>query len=251
MSILSFDVGMKNLAYCIVDTNGTIEDWNVEDLNNSKTSTVCENVIHHLDKHSKFQSCDTVLIEKQPSKNNQMRLIESMLHAYFIIKGKTNPESSIQKVIIYSAKNKLGNSTFKGQSNYGERKKLSIARCEYYLKETKQSQLEYFQSFKKKDDLADCLLQALAYLKKDICLRLQDVSDKYSNIVQRKPTKKQEKKGYSRSNIKYMLINNTYTNETLPESLRKSILKYYDSIVDAYQCLKIFPQSEETSKYST
>ena len=53
-----------------------------------------------------------------------MRIIEGLLNAYFVIKGITNRESDIDKVIVYSAKHKLGKDTFRGKTNYSQRKKF-------------------------------------------------------------------------------------------------------------------------------
>lgn len=44
MSILAFDLGIRNLAYCMVDTSGSILDWNNYDLlagTDSQTASRC------------------------------------------------------------------------------------------------------------------------------------------------------------------------------------------------------------------
>jgi hypothetical protein len=44
MSIISFDIGIKNMAYCVFDTNGAVIDWNISNLMDrepdAKTCTV-------------------------------------------------------------------------------------------------------------------------------------------------------------------------------------------------------------------
>ncbi len=49
---------------------------------------------------------------------------------------------------------------------YGDKKKLAIAHATYFLKEQEPHYLEFFNSHKKKDDLADSFLQGVYVLKK-------------------------------------------------------------------------------------
>ena len=239
MSILSFDVGMKNLAFCILKET-TIEKWDVSEIKYKTNQSLCDAIVHHLDKYPELLKCSTVLIEKQPSRNNKMRIIEALLNAYFVIKGSSNQESSIKKVLVYSAKYKLGSNTMKGKSNYNERKKLSIARCKRFLENTSnvnQNYVDVFFKSKKKDDLADSLLQALAYNKSSVFEDLQNVENT-EKVIMRKPTEKQEKTGnYSRSNIKYFLSNKKYTSENCPNKLLLCIKKYYNTLDEAYKVL--------------
>ena len=140
MRILSFDVGIKNLAYCIFDSQSQkVQYWNIIDITAKKNDNACAHMVNLLDKYSELLECDLVLIEKQPSRNNKMRIVEGLLNAYFVIKGITNKESSIEKVIVYSAKHKLGKDTFRGKSNYSQRKKLGVFRTEAFLKQYPQT----------------------------------------------------------------------------------------------------------------
>ena len=54
----------------------------------------------------------------------------------------------------------------KVKSKYTIRKKSAIIHSQYFLDGNKK-QLEFFNSNKKKDDLADSFLQALYYIKKN------------------------------------------------------------------------------------
>jgi len=242
MSILSFDVGMKNLAFCILkDTH--IQEWNVSEIKHTTNQSLCEAIVSHLDAWPQLLEVETVLIEKQPSRNNKMRVIEALLNAYFVIKGSKNNESKITKVIVYSAKHKLGNNTLKGKINYNERKKLSVSRCKKFLQETiilNKSFKEVFDKSKKKDDLADTLLQALAYNKHSIFETLQEVDNSECKVVSRKPTDKQNRSGnYSRSNIKYFLKENEYSDTNCPPKILKSLKNFYSNVEDAYSSLQL------------
>ena len=171
-----------------------------------KNENFCKCIVNILDNYKTLLDCDKVLIEKQPSKNNKMRITEGLLNAYYVIRGITNDESTIKDVIVYSAKHKLGVDTFKGKRNYSQRKKLGVFRCHAFLNQIKQSDeiQNIFSISKKKDDLADCLLQALSYFNFDINCNNEQYNQQ-EKVVARRPTKKQINTLYSKSNIKWLL----------------------------------------------
>lgn len=159
MNVLSFDVGLKNLAYCVLTPECNIVNWGVCSL----PTVHVKNIVEFLDDmHLFHENIDTVIIEKQPARNVKMRLIESILHVYFVMKN-------VKKVNTYSSKHKLGalGKTVKGKSNYSLRKKMSVAMTTRFLDDNKSFWKEIFEKSKKKDDLADSLLQGLSYLKYD------------------------------------------------------------------------------------
>ena len=225
MKIVSFDVGIKNLAYCIFDTETMkIKDWNIVDITTNKKNNECSQVVSVLDQYNNLLDSNLVLIEKQPSKNNKMRIIEALLNAYFVIKGINDKDSSISNVKVYSAKHKLGNDTFKGKVNYNQRKKLGIYKSEIFLKSNIQDTkfVELFEKSKKKDDLADSLLQALSYINFDIKCNTEEfcIQDK---IISRKPTKKQEKTRYSKYNLKYIINEFKKDNNDIEEYIKSNV----------------------------
>lgn len=86
MRVLSFDVGIVNLAYCLFDTSSLkILYWEVIKLENIKDhSKLHVNLITELDNRKYLlENTDVVLIEKQPSFNPKMRIIASCLQSYF------------------------------------------------------------------------------------------------------------------------------------------------------------------------
>ena len=248
MKILSFDVGIKNLAYCIYDSSlNDILFWNIIDITSSRIDNACAHMVNLLDTYSELLDNDIVLIEKQPSKNNKMRIIEGLLNAYFVIKGLTNKDSTISKVLVYSAKHKLGKDTFRGKSNYSQRKKLGIFRTEAFLRQYKQTEdiHHLFLNSKKKDDLADSLLQALSYINLNIDCDTKSFSAN-EKIISRKPSKKQERSRYSKCNLKYLLTQYTKENNSKEYILDQisnntkisSAIKYwYTSSEEAYNKL--------------
>jgi hypothetical protein len=158
MSILSFDVGIKNLAYCVIDSETfEIVSWNVCEI-----PTDLEKQLAFLDECEFWKvPFQTVIIEKQPARNVKMRIVENTLNVYFQLK-------KVDKVSTYSSKHKLGalGKSTRGKTNYTLRKKYGVVMCKAFLKGS--SYEPFFDKHKKKDDLADCLLQALAYAEFDM-----------------------------------------------------------------------------------
>lgn len=158
--ILSFDVGIKNLAYCVIDKQNNILDWNII---NCQSNNNILTLIEELDSLPQLLEVDTILIEKQPSFNPKMRIISSCIYTYFTIRIQ-HEKQKVLKMLFYSAKHKLKNcniTNITATTKYQRNKKLAIEETKFLLKDTEW--LDFFLKNKKKDDLADCYLQALSY----------------------------------------------------------------------------------------
>jgi len=191
MKILSFDVGIVNLAYCIIETNENspkILNWEIIELS-KKGSTFTAHIassgvaelyltlINQLDQRPFLKEVDVVLIEKQPSFNPKMRIIAGCLQTYFYIRGVVDKlEAKIRSVEFFSPKHKLkcydgpeldisskNGKIVKGK--YAQTKKMGIAIARSKLEEYSEiDKIPFFENHKKKDDLSDCYLQALTYI---------------------------------------------------------------------------------------
>lgn len=162
MIILSFDIGIKNLAYCIIDTESNdILDWYILDCTGTNETL---SVIKTLDEYPHLLEADIVLLEKQPSFNPKMRNISTALYVYFTLRIQ-HERNNMCKIIFYPAKYKLMCSNtkieHKTKSKYLQNKKLGIE----HTRERIATHQDFFEKHKKKDDLADCYLQAISYTK--------------------------------------------------------------------------------------
>ena len=123
MKVLSWDVGIYNLSYCILEKSNEsndikIIDWDIINLVDNEEmkknrSLLFENIPRKLHEKTNLLDVDIVVIENQPSlKNPQMKSIQMILYSYFLILGKIigNGENSngyIDKIDFCSASNKL------------------------------------------------------------------------------------------------------------------------------------------------
>ncbi len=208
MKLLSIDIGVKNLAHCLLDSN-EILDWNVHNL--TPTYTCCSKATHVLDGYmckkcllaktlpqllclckghdipfgTKKEMIQRIKKKWTPIEFTMSELGKQIMKVYdpleahiVLVENQIGPLASKMKgiqgmVVQYwlmrgaevhciSATNKL-KLYHSGPTTYAERKKLSIHYAKEVLKE-KEWDDAFFIKHKKKDDLADTLLQAMWFL---------------------------------------------------------------------------------------
>src|SRR6056300_1641133 len=164
--ILSIDVGTKNLALCLLDdkAGNLVREWDVDGIPPQHADGVYVSLRKHLDERPWVLTADVILIEKQPDRNKRMVSVMHFLHAYFIIKC---PQA---ETILYDARHKIPDVAGPGKAQYNKRKKVSIERCEAFIRDgtTNAHWLDTFIKSKKKDDLADTVMQDLKRYYRDI-----------------------------------------------------------------------------------
>jgi hypothetical protein len=193
--ILSFDIGIKNLGYCILYKDLTINNeksliihkWGIINIlqDNEKCKDISldeigTRIYKRLQDEFLEENITEVLLENQPVlKNPVMKSIQILIMGFFkyesIILGR---EIKLIKLINASNKLKLGKKLIqfnesedilKIKSKYNRNKKLAILYTNYFLeKELYSDYNKYntlFNEHKKKDDLSDAFLQGLYYIK--------------------------------------------------------------------------------------
>jgi hypothetical protein len=189
MIYISFDIGVKNLALCILQYHNnvlSIIDWRIISLADSKKQikgidTISEvlfleldNIVGSLEENG-ITMIDKVIIENQPSNlNGIMKTIQLLIFSYFSL--LKHWDQKVSEVILINASHKLQNHTYvpssknitghvTKQEKYKLNKTDGIEICKYYIRDCKELQ-QIFNANKKKDDLADTCIQTISYLRK-------------------------------------------------------------------------------------
>lgn len=268
--VISFDIGIINLAYCRLqygEGKFHVATWGIINLadgiptlkcyckkpafykyGETKVNGLCQphargktgisrnmtaaNVTEYelkmalfrqLDSDPLFLQADVVLIECQPQKaRDKMRNIGTAIFDYYVLRG-TIDRGKNYDIRVIDAKNKL--TVYDGppischlKTQYARNKWYSVRYCEWALQH-EPGWLDYFQKYKKRDDLADCFLQGAWWLKfgkngqrGDITTAHQRLvnnesnSLKYQKVRAHAPSKKILANGrYTLSNLKYLL----------------------------------------------
>lgn len=220
--ILSIDCGIKNLAMCLIDpTDRKIHQWDVSGVPPLHADGVFPCLVRHLNERPWVLGANTVIIEKQPDRNRGMKAVENLLHTYFLVKG---PE---RQVVIWDARHKVPDMAGAGAARYAQRKKASIERARKFIEATdvNRALVPFFDSHKKKDDLADTVMQALSFIdKRPVVDPAKPVKQK--KVAPRKPTENQTRTKYSKANLAYLVK----TNAKQDARFKKDLARYYRSI---------------------
>jgi len=227
--ILSIDVGIRNLALCLLNDkkHNRVEQWDVDGIPPEHKNGIYVSLRDHLDARPWVLQADTILIEKQPDRNKKMISVMHFLHAYFIIRC---PKA---ETILYDARHKIPDVAGPGKAQYNKRKKVSIQRCEEFIRDgpTNSDWLEVFQKSKKKDDLADTVMQALSFVNRIEVLPKS--KKKTTKLIARRPNENQKRTKYSKSNLAWIYLNKPEC-ECLDNNKRfmKDLKRYFTNLDD-------------------
>lgn len=201
MIYISFDIGVKNLAICILRKTDiiTILDWRIIVLAEAKKDIkgiddISERIYFEMDnvvgelKEKGVKTIDYVLIENQPSNlNGIMKTIQHIIYGYFnlikhwdkevnnvilvnaSLKTKTHnykPDMSVKPDMLVKPDTTKNAKGFR-RDKYKLNKQLSIEICKDYIKDNVYLSTLFAEN-KKKDDLSDACLQAVAYIRNNI-----------------------------------------------------------------------------------
>jgi len=214
--LLSIDCGIKNLAMCLIDPlTKKIHHWDVSGIPPKHADGIFPCMVKHLNGKTWILEAKTVLIEKQPDRNRGMKGIENLLHTYFLIKEKD--------VVIWDARHKIPDHAGPGKAMYAKRKKASIERARAFIAEGNKDWVKFFDDHKKKDDLADSLMQSLSFIDKRPA---EGNGTGTRKAAPRKPTDNQTRTKYSKANLAYILK----TGGKQDARFKKDLARYYNSI---------------------
>jgi hypothetical protein len=219
MIYISFDIGVKNLAVCIIRQTEILEilDWRIIELASSKkevkgVDNISERIYIEMDniigelKNMNINMIDYVLIENQPSNlNGIMKTIQYLIYGYFSLIKYWDKE--VENVILVNASLKTKNHIYvinmeekagkagkasKADGGAGEGKNKKGFRRDKY-KNNKMLSIELCREYisddeelqkifgenKKKDDLSDACLQAVSYIRSN---EKDDITNKYNKL---------------------------------------------------------------------
>lgn len=217
--LLSIDVGIKNLAMCLIDPKTKrIHHWEVDGVPPLHKDGLYKCFNRHLKERPWVLEANTVLIEKQPDRNRGIKSVENFLHAYFIINDKD--------VIIYDARFKIPDVAGPGRAKYLERKAASIARAKAFINAVGPNRewVPIFERHKKKDDLADTVMQALSFIDKAPPADAPTKAPKKQ--APRKPTENQKMTKYSKANLAWLVK----TGAKQDARFTKDLKRYYKDV---------------------
>ena len=214
--LLSIDCGIKNLAMCLIDPlTKKIHQWDVSGVPPKHADGIFPCMVKHLNAKPWVLEAKTVIIEKQPDRNRGMKGIENLLHTYFLVKEKD--------VVIWDARHKIPDHAGAGKAMYAKRKKASIERARTFISKENENWVKFFDDHKKKDDLADTVMQALSFIDKR---PIDEGPKKEKKAVPRKPTDNQSRTKYSKANLAWLVK----TNAKQDARFKKDLARYYSSI---------------------
>ena len=216
--LLSIDCGIKNLAMCLIHpVTKKIHQWDVSGVPPLHADGIFPCMVRHLKEKPWVLEASTVVIEKQPDKNRGMKAIENLLHTYFLVAEKD--------VVIWDARHKIPDCAGPGKAMYAKRKKASIERAREFIagEGPNKDLVKFFDSHKKKDDLADTVMQALSFIDK----RPEAKEDaKPKKVAPRKPTDNQTRTKYSKANLAWLVK----TKAKQDARFKKDLARYYSNL---------------------
>lgn len=183
MKILAWDIGIKNLSFCLYDTQlNDIIDWNIIDIsqNGKEIFNLQQEMVKELDKLPHLLNVDYVVLENQPTFNIKMKTIASALYTYFVVRGCVDfEERKIKNICYVHPKQKLTQCGYDGpefestkKQKYQRDKETAIVYCKYFLRNNPKW-LEILENHKKADDASDSYLHALAFFNKFVLEELK------------------------------------------------------------------------------
>ncbi len=170
-SVISWDVGTRNLSYAYLDECGEILSWGMIDLYSNQASTACSKLFDVLESPAYAWMCTSdadIVIESQP-KSGVVKCVSIALQMYFLARCTPpkhvlffKPNARLQVIERY----------WKEMPRAGSRNRKAIAlrTAKHILNDTTENNrgyLSFFEghNYKQRTDLADSLTQGIRFLQ--------------------------------------------------------------------------------------
>lgn len=182
MRLCSIDVGVRNLAFVVLDVPGAGGAVAVRSWVSASTvpATTCvrgmcktdavEAVVRALEERAELLECDTVLVEMQPRFAPLNAQTAHAIVAYFVVRKRVDLDEPVAVHLVHAGKKnawtRLSRVEPRGRAaKYARSKSDSVEACARVVEAGNCARLaRAWAAFKKKDDAADALVQALAWL---------------------------------------------------------------------------------------
>ena len=229
--VLSIDVGQKNLGLCVVRPGPCVGEDRIEFWAVVNTDVVsAPGVLATLQRAGimdRLPSITHAVIERQPGRNPTMCRIQHWLEAFLVMRDvPVHVQNSALKLRFAATTPFWGGATATPQSGkpftYHARKKLSVETTRAFLAATAQDQAwtDVFARARKRDDLADALLQALAYWHQVEPLQDRRRAATVAPFLPRRPSARQLASGkYTKGNVAFLVRDHLRTREAFDAAL--------------------------------
>ena len=249
MRVLSIDPGRRHCAICLLDVgkdcrarDDEVLAWFLTDVNSSSVPHVIEAM--RVVAQRLPAEVGVVLIEKQVGSNHVACRVENAIHAFFLMSGHdvvlVDPKRKyayLQKSGLYSGGFPNGHAGAK-LSPFHRKRITALAINEWVLASDsckRRDMLSYYEAQKKKDDLADALLQAFEHCHWQALLEHDRDSAAPPDPIEFVPLKPKQlvKKHWSPGNILWLLKDHGESYETMMaevkdqgRAMRREIVKW-------------------------
>ena len=229
--VLSVDVGRKNLALCALapgdcprGSRDVVAHWTV---------TACDptapGVARALGALPWVDACEDVVIERQPNKNATMTRLQHYLEMYFAMRGVPATVQDAKHKLAFAAGTPWFPTAMPDNWTYHTRKKLAVQTAAAFVEATGQALAPAFRAAAKKDDMADSLLQGMAFCH---AVRPLELAKRGAapRVLPRRPTAAQAaSKRYSRPNVVYLLAR-VGPDDRVDDTLRRAAEKHFGAL---------------------
>jgi hypothetical protein len=182
MRLCSIDVGVRNLALAVLDVEpggaAVVRAWVSA---STVPATTCvrgmcktdavEAVVRALEERAELLECDTVLVEAQPRFSPLNAQTAHAIVAYFVLRKRVDLDEPVAVHLVHAGRKNAWARPARAEAaptraaKYARNKSASVEACARVVERGGCARLaRAWAAFRKKDDAADALVQALAWL---------------------------------------------------------------------------------------